>query len=77
MSVGHDHHVAGGVGKDVEDDEIVLAAIHDERLAIIGVALYAIPIFGIILVLMMLFRPAGILPSALRKRELETPKAGA
>jgi hypothetical protein len=25
----------------------------------------------------MLFRPAGILPSALRKRELETPKAGA
>ena len=28
-------------------------------------------LFGITLVLMMLFRPAGILPSALRKRELE------
>jgi branched-chain amino acid transport system permease protein len=34
-------------------------------------------LFGFALVLMMLFRPAGILPSALRKRELETPKAGA
>jgi branched-chain amino acid transport system permease protein len=32
-------------------------------------------LFGFALVLMMLFRPAGILPSALRKRELETPKA--
>jgi branched-chain amino acid transport system permease protein len=32
-------------------------------------------LFGLALVLMMLFRPAGILPSALRKRELETPKA--
>jgi branched-chain amino acid transport system permease protein len=31
-------------------------------------------LFGLALVLMMLFRPAGILPSALRKRELETPK---
>ena len=30
-------------------------------------------LFGLALVLMMLFRPAGILPSALRKRELETP----
>jgi len=29
-------------------------------------------LFGFALVLMMLFRPAGILPSALRKRELET-----
>ncbi len=29
-------------------------------------------LFGLALVLMMLFRPAGILPSALRKRELET-----
>ena len=28
-------------------------------------------LFGFALVLMMLFRPAGILPSALRKRELE------
>ena len=28
-------------------------------------------LFGLALVLMMLFRPAGILPSALRKRELE------
>jgi branched-chain amino acid transport system permease protein len=31
-------------------------------------------LFGFALVLMMLFRPAGILPSALRKRELETPE---
>ena len=30
-------------------------------------------LFGLALVLMMLFRPAGILPSAVRKRELETP----
>ncbi len=29
-------------------------------------------LFGLALVLMMLFRPAGILPSALRKRELES-----
>ncbi len=29
-------------------------------------------LFGLALVLMMLFRPSGILPSALRKRELET-----
>jgi branched-chain amino acid transport system permease protein len=32
-------------------------------------------LFGITLVAMMLFRPAGILPSALRKRELEAPRA--
>ncbi|HET6803021.1 MAG TPA: ABC transporter ATP-binding protein [Casimicrobiaceae bacterium] len=32
-------------------------------------------LFGITLVAMMLFRPAGILPSALRKRELETRRA--
>ena len=32
-------------------------------------------LFGFTLVLMMLFRPAGILPSALRKRELETKRA--
>jgi branched-chain amino acid transport system permease protein len=30
-------------------------------------------LFGLALVLMMLFRPAGILPSALRKRELQQP----
>jgi len=30
-------------------------------------------LFGLALVLMMLFRPAGILPSAVRKRELEAP----
>ena len=30
-------------------------------------------LFGLALVLAMLFRPAGILPSAVRKRELETP----
>jgi len=29
-------------------------------------------LFGLALVVMMLYRPAGILPSALRKRELET-----
>ena len=34
-------------------------------------------LFGITLVAMMLFRPAGILPSALRKRELETRRATA
>jgi branched-chain amino acid transport system permease protein len=34
-------------------------------------------LFGLALVLMMLFRPAGILPSALRKRELETPRTPA
>jgi branched-chain amino acid transport system permease protein len=34
-------------------------------------------LFGFALVLMMLFRPAGILPSALRKRELETGRAPA
>jgi branched-chain amino acid transport system permease protein len=32
-------------------------------------------LFGFALVLMMLFRPAGILPSALRKRELESKRA--
>jgi len=32
-------------------------------------------LFGLALVAMMLFRPAGILPSALRKRELEGGKA--
>jgi branched-chain amino acid transport system permease protein len=31
-------------------------------------------LFGLALVLMMLFRPAGILPSALRKREMESGK---
>ena len=33
-------------------------------------------LFGITLVAMMLFRPAGILPSALRKRELEAARTG-
>jgi len=32
-------------------------------------------LFGFALVLMMLFRPAGLLPSALRKRELEANRA--
>ena len=32
-------------------------------------------LFGLALVLMMLFRPAGILPSATRKRELETGRS--
>ena len=33
-------------------------------------------LFGFTLVLMMLFRPAGILPSATRKRELEGTRTG-
>ena len=33
-------------------------------------------LFGLALVLMMLYRPAGILPSALRKRELEGANGG-
>ena len=32
-------------------------------------------LFGLALVLMMLFRPAGLLPSAVRKRELETGRS--
>jgi branched-chain amino acid transport system permease protein len=31
-------------------------------------------LFGLAMVVMMLFRPAGILPSAVRKRELARPK---
>jgi branched-chain amino acid transport system permease protein len=34
-------------------------------------------LFGLALVLMMLFRPAGILPSAVRKRELQRKADGA
>jgi branched-chain amino acid transport system permease protein len=30
-------------------------------------------LFGLAMVVMMLFRPAGILPSAVRKRELAAP----
>ncbi len=33
-------------------------------------------LFGLALVLMMLFRPAGLMPSAVRKRELETGTTG-
>jgi len=33
-------------------------------------------LFGLALVLMMLYRPAGLFPSALRKRELSTPVNG-
>jgi len=33
-------------------------------------------LFGLALVLMMLYRPAGILPSAVRKRELAKPDSG-
>ena len=32
-------------------------------------------VFGLALVAIMLYRPAGLWPSAVRKRELETPKA--
>jgi len=32
-------------------------------------------IFGLALVLVMLFRPAGLLPSAVRKRELTKDRA--
>jgi branched-chain amino acid transport system permease protein len=31
-------------------------------------------LFGLAMVLMMLYRPAGLLPSTLRKRELATPQ---
>jgi branched-chain amino acid transport system permease protein len=34
-------------------------------------------LFGLAMVVMMLFRPAGILPSAVRKRELAVPKENA
>jgi branched-chain amino acid transport system permease protein len=34
-------------------------------------------LFGLALVLMMLYRPAGLLPSAVRKRELAQPKGSA
>ena len=34
-------------------------------------------LFGLAMVVMMLFRPAGIVPSAVRKRELATPKTTA
>jgi branched-chain amino acid transport system permease protein len=34
-------------------------------------------VFGIALVAIMLYRPAGLWPSAVRKRELETPKVAA
>jgi branched-chain amino acid transport system permease protein len=34
-------------------------------------------LFGLALVLMMLYRPAGLLPSAVRKRELAKPEEGA
>ena len=33
-------------------------------------------VFGIILILMMIYRPAGILPAARRKRELKAPSEG-
>jgi branched-chain amino acid transport system permease protein len=33
-------------------------------------------LFGLAMVVMMLFRPAGILPSAVRKRELSTGRDG-
>ena len=33
-------------------------------------------LFGVAMVVMMLFRPAGLLPSAVRKRELATPANG-
>jgi len=33
-------------------------------------------LFGLAMVVMMLFRPAGLLPSAVRKRELAVPKDG-
>ena len=34
-------------------------------------------LFGLAMVVMMLFRPAGILPSAVRKRELATDEVAA
>ena len=35
VGVGHDHHVAGGVGIGVEDNEAVLAAMNDEGFLVV------------------------------------------
>ncbi|MGA8034090.1 MAG: ABC transporter ATP-binding protein [Casimicrobiaceae bacterium] len=45
--------------------------------AIIEPEVFRMLLFGLALVLMMLFRPAGILPSAVRKRELQRRGNGA
>jgi branched-chain amino acid transport system permease protein len=45
--------------------------------AIIEPEVFRMLLFGLALVLMMLFRPAGILPSAVRKRELQRRSNGA
>ena len=36
MLVGNDHAVSRGVGKGIEDDEVVLAAMDDQRLLVIA-----------------------------------------
>jgi branched-chain amino acid transport system permease protein len=72
--------ILGGMGNvwGVIVGAAVLAYLNQEGLANIGanlgiqdVPLYASGIFGAILVIMMLVRPAGLLPSARRRAELE------
>ncbi len=57
--------------------EVLRATVEPVQVALFGRTLIdpeviRMLLFGLALVVMMLFRPAGILPSALRKRELET-----
>jgi branched-chain amino acid transport system permease protein len=57
--------------------EVLRSSVEPVQLALFGRTLIdpeviRMLLFGLALVVMMLFRPAGILPSALRKRELET-----
>jgi branched-chain amino acid transport system permease protein len=72
--------ILGGMGNvwGVIVGGAVLAYLNQEGLANIGaklgindVPLYASGIFGAILVIMMLVRPAGLLPSARRRAEFE------
>lgn len=56
--------------------EVLRYTVGPAQLAVFGRTLidpevFRMLLFGLALVLMMLFRPAGILPSAVRKRELE------
>ncbi len=60
--------------------EVLRATVEPVQMALFGRTLIdpeviRMLLFGLALVVMMLFRPAGILPSALRKRELETKRA--
>jgi branched-chain amino acid transport system permease protein len=55
-----------GVGADVQGRIFGRSLIDPEVIRML--------LFGLAMVVMMLFRPAGILPSAVRKRELAVPK---